>query len=272
MRCAAGHSYDVARSGYVNLHRPGIKSNARSGDPEDMVTARRAFLARGHYDRYVREAAAFLARCGAGSPKVFVDAACGEGHHTLIFADALSPALTVGIDASKRAADLAQKSAYRRGIAASGAGLSSEESSHAERGEMRFIAGNIFDMPLRTGCADVISVLFAPVPYDEALRVLRPGGALLVCSAGRDHLIELRRAIYDEVRYKDSSPVAPEGFSPAERENVTYRATLDRAALGELFEMTPFCRRAAGNARERLLDTGGGEMTVSVDLAVFRKL
>ena len=256
MRCAAGHSYDAARSGYVNLHRPGIKSNARSGDPEDMVAARRAFLARGHYDRWAREAAALALSSAGQSPKVFIDAACGEGRHTLTMNAALAPALTVGIDASKRAADIAQKAANRSDVC----------------GKVRFLAGNIFDMPIVSERADLVSVLFAPIPFAEARRVLRPGALLLVCSAGREHLVELRRAIYDEVRFKPSDGTVPEGFEEAARDNVSYRVALDRAALGELFAMTPFCRRATEDSRRRLAGSDGTEMTVSVDLAVFRKL
>ena len=36
--------------------------------------------------------------------------------------------------------------------------------------------------------------------------------------------------------------------------------------------MTPFCRRATEDSRRRLAGSDGTEMTVSVDLAVFRKL
>ena len=256
MRCPAGHSYDVARSGYVNLHRPGIKSNAKSGDPEDMVTARRKFLARGHYDRWAQAAAAIAFRCFGRRPDVFIDAACGEGRHTLTMKDELRPAFTLGVDASKRAADIAQKALRRR-----------DDSDTA-----RFIAGNIFDMPIFSECADVVSVLFAPIPYAEARRVLRPGGLLMICSAGREHLVELRRAIYDEVRFKEAQNIIPEGFKAAARDNVTYSIALDGEALGELFCMTPFCRRALRCAPERLAASGCSDMTVSVDVAVFRKL
>ena len=297
MRCESGHSYDIARSGYVNLHRPGIKSNARSGDPEDMVAARRAFLARGYYDRYVWEAAALALDLADGRLEMLTDAACGEGHHTLTLAKALSPHTTIGMDASKKAADMAQKAARRIAGTQSRATQSETEralegqtggnvpfgdTSHSNApfiaegfppGDIQFIAGNIFDMPIASACADIVSVLFAPVPYEEARRVLRPGGLLLVCSAGREHLIELRRAIYDEVRYKDTPNVAPEGFTLAARDNATYSVTLDSAALGELFAMTPFCRRVGEAARQRLAQ-GGEEspMTVSVDIAVFRKV
>ena len=45
----------------------------------------------------------------------------------------------------------------------------------------------------------------------------------------------------------------------------------DAAALGELFAMTPFCRRVGDAARDRIAASGGSPMTVSVDAAVFRK-
>ena len=302
LRCAAGHSYDVARSGYVNLLRPGIKSNARSGDPEDMVKARRAFLSRGYYDRWVREAAAAAGRALGEPPATLVDAACGEGRHTLTLAGALCPALTVGVDASKGAADLAQKAANaaRReaaGRAENGAGDCGAGDCRAENGagncgrgnggsgngagdlgearkigEVRFVAGNIFDMPLADGCADLVTVLFAPIPFDEARRVLRGGGLLAVCSAGREHLVELRRAVYDKVRYKDDEIAVPDGFELAARENVTYSVDLCGEALAELFAMTPFCRRVGQAARERIAASNGSPMTVSVDITVLKKL
>ena len=288
LRCSAGHSYDAARSGYVNLLRPGIKSNARSGDPEDMVKARRAFLSRGHYDRYVREAAALLRRTLGAAPALLVDAACGEGHHTLILADELSPTLTVGIDAAKGAVDLAQKKANAARRAASGGDGNSGggkdygnkdggskiggETANSKGAEVRFVAGNIFDMPLADLCADAVSVLFAPIPSGEARRVLREHGVLLVCSAGREHLIELRRAVYDEVRFKDEKPLEAEGFELAARENVTYAVDLDGDALRELFAMTPFCRRVGEAARERIAASSGSTMTVSVDCAIYRKV
>ena len=228
-----------------------------------MVKARRAFLSRGYYDRYVREAAtlALSARDGR-RVETLVDAACGEGHHTLILAEALGAAQTFGVDAAKGAVDLAQKNANA---------LKRSDPSDDGR-EVRFVAGNIFDMPLSDGCADVVSVLFAPIPAEEARRVLRPGALLLVCSAGREHLIELRRAVYDEVRYKDEKPLDAEGFSLAARESVTYTVDLDGEALRELFAMTPFCRRVGEAARERIAASDGSPMTVSVDCAIYVRL
>ena len=44
LRCPAGHSFDIARQGYVNL------LGAASGDDAAMVAARVAFLDAGHFD------------------------------------------------------------------------------------------------------------------------------------------------------------------------------------------------------------------------------
>ena len=47
LRCAAGHSFDIARQGYVSLLPAGIPGDA--GDTAAMVRARRDFLAAGHF-------------------------------------------------------------------------------------------------------------------------------------------------------------------------------------------------------------------------------
>ena len=45
-RCAAGHSFDIARQGYVNLLRRAAPENA---DTPEMLAARDRFLVAGHY-------------------------------------------------------------------------------------------------------------------------------------------------------------------------------------------------------------------------------
>ena len=48
-RCPAGHSFDVAREGYVHLLLPNQKHSPLPGDDRDMVLARQAFLSKGYY-------------------------------------------------------------------------------------------------------------------------------------------------------------------------------------------------------------------------------
>src|SRR5690625_5823621 len=49
--CPQGHSFDIARQGYVNLLPAQFKRAKEPGDSKAMETARQHFLARGHYLR-----------------------------------------------------------------------------------------------------------------------------------------------------------------------------------------------------------------------------
>ena len=49
LRCGAGHCYDIARQGYVNLLRSNQSKSKRHGDDKRMVAARTAFLDAGYY-------------------------------------------------------------------------------------------------------------------------------------------------------------------------------------------------------------------------------
>src|SRR6266540_3943562 len=47
LRCAAGHSFDIARQGYVDLTGGRL---THAGDTTEMVYARESALAAGHFD------------------------------------------------------------------------------------------------------------------------------------------------------------------------------------------------------------------------------
>ena len=49
LTCGAGHSFDIARQGYVNLLTVNQKKSLHPGDTRDMVAARRRFLDAGLY-------------------------------------------------------------------------------------------------------------------------------------------------------------------------------------------------------------------------------
>src|SRR4051812_24345185 len=78
-RCERGHSFDVSRSGYVNLLQPQDRRSAAAGDSRDAIEARaRAFAAgtgRGILDRFVERAAAVSGHASS----VVVDLGSGSG-------------------------------------------------------------------------------------------------------------------------------------------------------------------------------------------------
>ena len=161
LRCPEGHSFDIARQGYVNLV-PG------AGDSAEMVEAREAFLAAGHFARLSKALAEDA--LAAGAEGAVVDVGAGTGHHLGRVLDVLPGALGIAIDSSAPALRRAARAHPR--AAAVGA--------DAWR-----------DLPLRDGVAALILSVFAPRNPTEMARVLAPGGSLLAVTPTTRHLFEL---------------------------------------------------------------------------------
>jgi 23S rRNA (guanine745-N1)-methyltransferase len=187
-RCAEGHSFDYARSGYLNLTRQ-VGGRARVGDTASMVRARAELLATGHYDRLaaaVADAASTAlgdsSATGAGNVDgqtaggVVAEVGSGTGRYLAAVVERLrergqSPGCAFGFDLSKAAAD------------------------HAARRhpDMRFVVADVeASVPLRDASADLVLSVFAPRPAEELARVTRSGGALVAAFAAPRHLERLR--------------------------------------------------------------------------------
>ena len=90
--CPSGHSFDRAKSGYVNL-LVARQSGAQHGDDKEMVRARRAFLDGGWY-ALLRDAlcSAAVRHAPAEGTVDLLDAGCGECYYTAAVAAALRAA------------------------------------------------------------------------------------------------------------------------------------------------------------------------------------
>ena len=98
--CSAGHSYDIARQGYVNLLTVQQKHSLSPGDTREQVLSRRAFLEAGFYaplSESLNQAA-----LSWGAEGDILDIGCGEGYYSARLAQAMGAALT-GLDISKEA-------------------------------------------------------------------------------------------------------------------------------------------------------------------------
>src|SRR3954454_18038289 len=76
--CARGHSFDVARSGYINLLQPQDRRSKQPGDTPEAVAARRRL-----HDLGVTEPLlAGIAELANASPgDMVLDAGCGDGFY-----------------------------------------------------------------------------------------------------------------------------------------------------------------------------------------------
>ena len=86
--CPKGHSYDRAKSGYVNLLQSQKSSAKRHGDDRLMVKTRTEFLEKGYYNN-LRDRIAELAGKYTGKTVNILDVGCGECFYTRYVADYL---------------------------------------------------------------------------------------------------------------------------------------------------------------------------------------
>src|SRR5882672_10604607 len=87
--CPHAHTFDLARSGYLNLLLSNKKQSAQPGDSPAMLLSRRAFLQGGFYDQMASAANAAVIEAVAGRRETsaaddshVADVGCGEGYFT----------------------------------------------------------------------------------------------------------------------------------------------------------------------------------------------
>ncbi|CAO5176250.1 putative 23S rRNA (guanine-N(1)-)-methyltransferase [Frankia sp. AiPs1] len=197
MRCAAGHSFDLGRGGYLSL-RTG-RSRRVTGDTSEMVAARESFLGAGYYAPLTaRLAALTTAACAGRDTPTILEVGAGTGHHLAgvlaALASARSPATVPSgpVPSGSVPSGPEPQAGEPVGIAVdvSPAALRRAARAHPRIGAVSFDAAGRW--PVADGGVDVLLDVFAPRNPGEMRRVLRPDGLLLVVTPGPGHLAELR--------------------------------------------------------------------------------
>lgn len=246
-RCQHGHSFDVAREGYVNLLPVQHKKSKSPGDTPASVQARRAFLSAGHYQP-LRDAVTALLRPLAAT--TLLDIGCGEGYYTNALR-AVVPGV-IGLDIAKPAIQLAARRCK----------------------DITWLVASGSLLPLAAGSQDVVSSLFSPLPVAEMARVLRPGGHVLVVTPAPEHLWAVREGLFGDVRAHEPDKFLRDfavGFELVGRESVRYPLTLSQQALRELLAMTPYAWKATAERRAALEQQDGFVTEAAFSVMLFRK-
>jgi 23S rRNA (guanine745-N1)-methyltransferase len=245
--CANGHSFDVARSGYVNLLQPQDRRSHAPGDTPQAVAARRRLLDRGFAEPLVR---AIIEALPLRAGDALLDAGCGEGHHLGAFRRAYDIDAH-GVDISVPAIELSAKR-YR-------------DCTWVVANADRFL-------PYAEASFAAVASITARLNAPEFRRVLAPGGALLVVLPGTDDLIELRAAVLGERIERDRTQRTIEQFAPLfaleHHARIAHHAELDRDAIVDV--MSSSYRGLRAREREKLDTLSAMNVTLSRDLLLFR--
>ncbi|MFD5174558.1 putative RNA methyltransferase [Nocardia sp. NPDC058379] len=170
LRCGTGHSFDIARQGYVGLLTGA--STKMTGDTADMLDARAAFQGAGHFAPI---AAAAAHACTAGIDRapeaaVILEVGAGTGYYLAAALAAEPTFFGIALDVAKPAARRAARAHPRMASVL----------ADAWRG-----------LPIRDHSLTGVLSVFAPRNPTEVARVLAPGGRFVVVTPTADHLNEL---------------------------------------------------------------------------------
>lgn len=246
--CPQGHSFDIARQGYVNLLTVQQKHSLDPGDTRQQVLSRRAFLESGFYAPISE--ALNQAALDYNAQGEILDVGCGEGYYSARLAAALGAPLT-GLDISKEAVRCAagQYKAYA------------------------WLCATAAHIPVPDGSVGTLSSLFALTLPGEFRRVLRKNGLFLQVLAAEDHLLGLKSIVYDVLTHKqkDTAPALP-GFALLESRQIRFDFTAEGEQIQRLFAMTPHLFRIGKAGAQRLAEATVLRDTASCVLNIYRAI
>lgn len=245
-RCCNGHSFDIARQGYVNLLPVQMKHSLMPGDTKEQVQSRREFLDGGFYAPIAETLCRLAAKYHCEGP--ILDIGCGEGYYSAQLAQALQCEL-VGVDISKEAVRYAAGRYKNAG----------------------WLCATAAKLPVNDNSVGLLSSLFSLTLPEEFHRVLRPDGVWIQVLAGDDHLLGLKSIIYPQLTEKPKKePSALPGFSLAESLPLRFSFTVEGKQVQNLLRMTPHVYRIADSGLQRLLQTQRLTDTASCIFNVYR--
>jgi 23S rRNA (guanine745-N1)-methyltransferase len=233
--CPQGHSFDIARSGYVNLLQPQDRRSRQPGDSVDAVKARRRLHDRG-VSQPLLAAVAEMLRLSRSD--IVLDAGCGDGFYlgTLASQSGLD---AHGLDISLPAVDAAAR-AY-------------PECEWIVANADRFI-------PYAERTFSAVLSITARMNSIEFRRVLRDDGRLLVAIPSPDDLMELRGLGRDRVPRTVES--FAKHFDLVNQRRATSRVDLDAAGVQDV--LVSIYRPIRPRPSEAM------RLTFSLDLLLFR--
>ena len=252
--CPSGHSYDIAREGYVHLLPPNRKHSKSPGDDTAMVAARNRFLSAGYYAPLQEELARLALRYAPSGRTVLVDSGCGEGYYTAGAASALR--------------------ASGRDVAVAGVDISKFALRYAARREPagEFAVASAYHLPLPGRCAHLLLNCFSPMAAEEFVRVLRPGGVLLYVVPAPQHLWELKEVLYDAPYPNPDEQIPYEGFALLEVCPVETLLHIEHPEdLCALFQMTPYVWNTPRAGVARMEALSHLEVRAAFRVHVFRR-
>ncbi len=257
--CPEGHTFDIAKQGYLHLLPVQNKRSRNPGDSAEMVAARSAFLNSGGFAP-IADKLNELTRASLTTSRTetcVLDAGCGEGYYLAHLLASL------------------QESPFQKNLALIGMDISkpailaaSKRSKH-----ITWLIASNKQPPLLPGTVDVILCVFGYPLFDRFKPLLAPCGRIILVDAGPEHLIELRNIVYPTVQKSGPPTLAAAesaGLFLTQESTLTYTHRMSsNAQIMNLLAMTPHYHRASREGLDAASKLKNIEVTIDV---TFRTL
>ena len=254
----SGHSYDVARQGYVTL--AGGAGLRYSGDDAQMIADRETFLSGGHFAPFVEAVTEHVqdvvdqAGLSDDAQPVVCEIGAGTGYYLSHTLDSVAGSRGIGIDVSVHAAKRLAKCHPRVGAVISDAWAR---------------------LPIADNSVDAITVIFAPRNAAEFARILKPKGQVIVLTADTGHLAELREPLgiidveagkVDRMIEQAAGHLKPVG----ESDLVEFEMMLDQKSIASQIGMSPSARHIKPEALAERIAALPEQMKVTARAKITR--
>lgn len=254
----SGHSYDVARQGYVTL--AGGAGLRYSGDDAQMIADRETFLTGGHFAPFVEAVTEHVqdvidqAGLSDDAQPVVCEIGAGTGYYLSHTLDSVAGSRGIGIDVSVHAAKHLAKCHPRVGAV---------------------IADAWARLPIADNSVDAITVIFAPRNAAEFARILKPKGQVIVLTADTGHLAELREPLgiidveagkVDRMIEQAAGHLKPVG----ESDLVEFEMLLDQKSIASQIGMSPSARHIKPEALAERIAALPEQMKVTARAKITR--
>ena len=255
--CPKRHSFDIAKKGYVNLLLANQTHSEASGDSKMMIDARERFLKTDKYSCLKNQIIEIIKEY-ASKDIVFGDMACGEGYYTNSihkhFLDHGYDISTYGIDISK-----------------AGINACSIKQRALKLDNLLFIIGNLFYLPFLNDSFDVLLNCFAKIEKEEFLRCLKKNGVYIRVLPNKEHLLNMKQILYENVYLNEEKEEEIQGFSLLKKVEVNDEIELNNQEIIDLFMMTPYYYKSSKESAERLCKLNYLKTKISFSILVYRK-
>jgi len=255
--CSNNHSFDLAKTGYVNLLPVQQKHSKDPGDSKEMVIARHNFLNTHTYEPIANAINTHIKHLlfQRMEPSFsLLDAGCGEGYYLSYLQQFYGKKLknSIGLDVSKWAVMEASKRNKNLG----------------------WLVGSNASLPMPASRFDGVLCLFGFPVWSEFHRVLADDGFIILANAGAKHLLELREILYPEIRpYTPINYESIDGVVLEQESTITFQFEIESTkGITELLSMTPHRYKASYEGRKKLEQVQKLVLTADVTLSCLRKV